>query len=84
MELVNLLKKEKKRELANNVPKTYCKCNWYLIWTAFVIRAVLLINDYRVKDTSHDNVPENNVSCISIARPGPRFYSHSILSSCEN
>nr|POE86412.1 hypothetical protein CFP56_17290 [Quercus suber] len=39
--------------------------------SAFVIRAVLLIDDYRVIDTSHDNVPENNVSCISIARPGP-------------
>lgn len=55
----------------------------YLIWATFGARTVFLINDYRVIDILHDNVTKSDVFHISIARPGPWFYTHSILSSWE-
>lgn len=51
--------------------------------TAFVIRAIIPINDDGILDIVHDDIPESNVPCIPIAWSSPWFDSPPIVSVGE-
>lgn len=49
-----------------------------------IVRAIILIDDDRIKDLCHNNISKSNVSCKSIAGSRPCFDPYTILSSSEN